>query len=232
MDVSQDDPGQELAASFDEAYRVFGRYRIKGRLEACDCGCITERDHARIRSGPLRELTAESLERYASKAMTTWGDGRDFRHFLPRILELVTGDPRDEICNEIALSKLSYAGWWGWPECERHAVENVLRLRWHVGLTLSPDEFDADTWLCSVFVAGVDTAPYVDAWRTSTSDTAVHHAAAFLVTNYDLMTRGTLRNAFYFDEGVTVAEPIREWLGAAMADEAFQERLAARWAEN
>lgn len=233
---SPDEPADltsALAAAHEAAYRAFARYRIKGRLEACPCGCITEADHARIRSGPLRELTEDDLETYASKAMTTWGDSSDFRHFLPRLLELVTGSPADEICNEIALSKLSYADWWDWPQFERDTVERVLWLRWRLGLTLSPSEFDADTWLCCVAIVGVDSKPYIDAWRTATTEAAFTHLAAFLGFNSQLMTQGTLSNSFYFDGGARVAEPMREWLAGVLADDAFQERLAAgderRW---
>jgi len=227
--MARDDPSTALAVAINGGYRAFGRYSTKMRLEACTCGCVTADDHARLHSRPLRELTADDIETYASKAMTTWGDEDDFRHFLPRILELVTGDPGDEICNEIALSKLSYAGWRGWPQREQDAVESVLWERWRVGLTLAPSEFAADAWLCGVSIAGVDTARYVDAWRNCMTDTAFDHLAAFIGSNHKLMTSGTLSNAFYFDQGIRVAAPLREWLGTAMADDAFQEQLAAAY---
>ena len=227
--ATADDPATALTFAINEGYRWFGRYSTKMRLEACTCGCVTPDDHAQLHSRPLRELAADDIERYAHKAMTTWGDADDFRHFLPRILELVTGDPGDELCNEIALSKLMYAEWWNWPQRERDAVESVLWERWRVGLTLTPSEFDVDTWLCSIRLAGVDTARHVGLWRVSTTETALDHLAEFLSFNDKLMTRGTLTNAFYFDEGASVAQPLREWLDTAMADDAFQERLAAAY---
>jgi hypothetical protein len=227
--MARDDPATALAVAINGGYRAFGRYSTKMRLEACPCGCVTPDDHARLHSRPLRELTADDIEAYASKAMTTWGDVDDFRHFLPRILELVTGDPGDVICTEIALSKLSYAGWRGWPQRERDAVDAVLWERWNEGLKLSTSAFGADAWLCGVSIAGVDTTRYVDAWRESSMETTFDHLAEFLSFNDRLMTRGTLSNAFYFDDGVTVAAPLRAWLDTAMADDAFQEQLAAAY---
>ena len=38
---------------------------------------------------PLQEPEAEDLGRYSFKAMTTVSDVHDFRHFLPRIKELL-----------------------------------------------------------------------------------------------------------------------------------------------
>jgi len=227
--MARDDPSTALAVAINGGYRAFGRYSTKMRLDACTCGCVTGDDHARLHSRPLRELTADDIETYASKAMTTWGDNKDFRHFLPRILELVTGDPGDEICNEIALSKLSYADWSDWPQREQDAVEAVLWERWKAGLALPTSEFDADGWLCGVRIAGVDTTRYIDVWRTSSMETAFDHLAEFLSFNDKLMTGGTLSNAFYFDDGVTVAAPLRAWLDTAMADDAFQEQLAAAY---
>ena len=42
---------------------------------------------------PLRELTGEQVGPYSGWAMTTVGNERDYRHFLPRILELAVVDP-------------------------------------------------------------------------------------------------------------------------------------------
>ena len=184
-----------------------------------------DEDQERVRSRSLRSLTAEDLDDYASSALTTWGDAVDFRHFLPRLLGLVTGDREDFITNEIVLSKLAYADWWGWPAHEQEAVESVLWLRWNVGLTRDPSEFDASTWLCGVELTGSDTSRYVDAWRSSDAPTAFDHLAEFITWNPELLTEGRLANAFYPEQS-EVAEEMQAWITACLADPGFQERLA------
>jgi hypothetical protein len=207
-------------------------------MDACPC-CVHDDDQAKLRSRPLRELTADDLEHYVWKAMSTWGDANDFRHFLPRVLELATGHPDDLFGTEIVLGKLGYATWWGWPKPERDAVEDVLWLRWTSGLALDPSEFDADAWLCGASLARVDGRSYVDAWRTCPAPAAFAHLAEFLTSNPDPLTKGRLANAFYpasrsddrsrTAEGVAVA--MREWLTECMADPGFQSRLAAWYEE-
>ena len=227
-------PPVALADAVEHVYYVLRRYGLKAHIEGCPC-CVFDEDQQRVRHRSLRTLTAEDLELYAADALLTWGDADDFRHFLPRLLELVTGSPDDEINNEILLSKLAYANWWEWPQQERDAIEAVLQLRWELGLTLDPSEFDADTWLCGVALAGSDSSRYIDAWHTSTAHTAFEHLATFLTSNRDLLTEGRLTNAFYPEDPADypghpaedVAREMREWLDACMADAQFQNRLAA-----
>ena len=91
-----EDPAVALAAALERLYLVFRSYGLKPHIEGCPC-CVYDEDQDRVRSRSLRALTAEDFDTYASKALTTWGDADDLRHFLPRLLELVTGSPGDFI---------------------------------------------------------------------------------------------------------------------------------------
>jgi hypothetical protein len=220
---AHEDPSAALGAAVATLYSVFARYGLESHVEGCPC-CVHDEDQVLIRSRPLRELTDDDLDKYARKAMTTWGDADDFRHFLPRLLELATGDPSVEV--EILLSKLLAARWWEWPQPEQDAVESVLWLGWNVGLTRDPSEFDADAWLCGARIAGVDISRYVEAWRTSTAPTAIDHLVEFLLFNRNLLTTGELSNAFYSSTAANEASgAIRELL----ADEDVRARLAEHY---
>ena len=70
-------------------YETFKSYRLTGQIPKCPCGCISEKMEIKIYSKPLHELTKEDLVFYLGKAMTTWGEVRHFKHFLPRIFELI-----------------------------------------------------------------------------------------------------------------------------------------------
>lgn len=77
----------------------------------------------------LRELQGEDLSRYAFKAMTTWGNVNDFKHFLPRILELMRGDELN-IHASTVLGKLKYGRWGSWESAEQKAVTAFLIAWW------------------------------------------------------------------------------------------------------
>jgi len=91
--------------------------------------CVEDAEHSRLPARPLRRLAAKDPRSYTRKAITRWGDSRDFRHFLSRICELLAIDnwfaeP------EIALSKLGYAEWRSWPGREQRAMEAYLHALW------------------------------------------------------------------------------------------------------
>ncbi len=76
-----------------ELYHVFAPYLLNVHVDTCPC-CISSRDKAVVSRKQLNELNYDELYRYTFKAMSTWGDVDDFKHFLPRILELLTFDER------------------------------------------------------------------------------------------------------------------------------------------
>ena len=229
-----------IADTIEDLYRTFAGYRLGPHVEGCP-HCVTDRDHARIYSGPLHSLTAVDLDRYAFKAMTTWGDEHDFRHFLPRILELmVSGAPDWSVDTEVVLGKLAYANWRTWPEREQAALQSFLRVRWSAGLSQDAAEsmepegshFDADAWLCGIALAGDEIAPYVEAWRRRGATKTIGHVAAFLGRNPDLLTVGKLGNSFWDPEQpptAACAEEMRAWLTSCMDDPEFQAQLAIHY---
>lgn len=130
----------KLEDAHDALARALRKYPLRGDTEGCPC-CVSPNDHAELRSGNLR--------RYAFKAMTTWGDETDFKHFLPVMLaELTPANdffPRtvhEGACDlDCLASKLSYANWQQWPANEQQAVLECLQAWWRVCLSLLEQAF-------------------------------------------------------------------------------------------
>ncbi len=80
---------------------------------------------------PLRELSADDLGFYAHKAMTTWGNVNDFKHFLPRLLELLHLDCNNNWFDLHAITvKLQYGNWHQWPQNEQEAIGQFIFADW------------------------------------------------------------------------------------------------------
>ena len=113
------------------------------------------------RSKPLGDLLAADLERYAFKAMSTLGTVQDFKHFLPRLLELVARDGEIGSTDvEVVLGKLRYAGWTRWPQDERVCLEQFLAALWRHGLATFPSSPEVDVCLCGIGNAVDDLSPF------------------------------------------------------------------------
>ncbi|KAB8141203.1 hypothetical protein F8S13_20605 [Chloroflexia bacterium SDU3-3] len=187
-------------------YAAFARYPLHARVAGCPC-CVGDADQRRIRSRSLRALSGADLGRYAFKAMTTWGDADDLRHFLPRMIELLaTGDP-DMPLAEIVLSKLAMAEWGAWPPAERDAVRSSLMWQWGQALAGG----DVDTWLCAIAQAEDVLRPYLARWEKGLGGEATLALHGYIAQNMAAILRGRLANAFWAGSPRQQAEVIA-WL--------------------
>src|SRR5438105_2663647 len=104
---------EELQEAIEELYGVFVCYPLK-KMYGCD-HCVLPEDYERLRAKPLRELTWDEIEKFAHKAMTTWGDVEDFKHFLPRLFELLAYENQWPVSvDRLFSSKLQDADWRSW----------------------------------------------------------------------------------------------------------------------
>ena len=114
-----------MESSLENLYQVFTKYRLRPNIAACPC-CVTESDKERLQKKELRKLTADDLEKYIFKAVTTWGDEYDLKHFLPRILELMDELP---LVSGMIFIQLESNHWDTWPSHEKDAIVAYLESR-------------------------------------------------------------------------------------------------------
>jgi hypothetical protein len=151
--------------------------------------------------------------------MTTWGDDYDFRHFLPRILELYALDERltSQFVDEpIVLGKLRYGKWLMWPEAERHSVRAYLHSLWESKIEhqFPLEDFmpsPIEGWLCAIAQAEDDLRPYLDRWLVNPTFASVSNLSHFVVCDWGKVLRGKLANAFW-SERKEQSSQVVNWL--------------------
>lgn len=113
-------------------------------MEGCPC-CVSDTDKEKIHTKQLRQLDGEDLSKYAFKAMTTWGETDDFKHYLPRIFELLS--TTDFIVDTfVVLGKLDYGKWTTWTTEEQNMIKHFL-LAWWNDLIRNKDRFDHEAFV-------------------------------------------------------------------------------------
>jgi len=113
-----------VRAAVETVYRQFA-VPVPPVIEGCPC-CIATRGVDVLLTTPLRALTGAALWRYVSGVFYTVGSERDFRYFLPRILDVAINDPGDINNIEIVLGKLRPANLHSWSADERAAIEALV----------------------------------------------------------------------------------------------------------
>lgn len=168
-------------------YERFARYPLPPSSSYSTHTTITEADARALRSRPLRDLTGRDLRKYSMKALTTWGDENEFRHYLPRLFELLAIEASWTDVSTL-LGKLSTGRWRSWPASEQRAVEEYLA-------ALSRPVIEGTMpFSLAVFALGTSNAeaplaPLATAWRTTPGTSPVVQLASLVVLERDSLLR-------------------------------------------
>src|SRR5262245_52533685 len=148
-----------LRRAIETLYEVFGCYGLKSKMDLCP-DCELDAAEASLRTRPLQTLTWKDLGVYPFKAMTTFGDESDFKHFLPRILELYAVDYGGALWDlAVIFKKLNYASWRSWPDNETRAVRGFVTA-WRDALAANQRESDGDAWLLDELEAALEESEF------------------------------------------------------------------------
>lgn len=170
-----------LDATIDQLYRVFAAYRQPSRSHVSPWAGIAEAEIRKLYRAPLRGLTEDDLETYARRALSVWGDVSEFRHYLPRILELIARGRRGWLDVALFLGKLQQADWKSWPADEKAAIECFLRELFHATLSEFPHWPRAGEVLRGISLAGEPLDWYLQAWSDDKRPSALHHLAELVL---------------------------------------------------
>ncbi len=85
----------------------------------------------------------DDLGLYCSEAMTIWGNEIDFKHFLPRLLELYEQHRYNGWYNLITIyNKLECADWKNWDKAEQDCIYKFVENEWKKLVNLSLNDID------------------------------------------------------------------------------------------
>ena len=215
----------QLRAVVEDAYDVFGDYRIRHSLSVCHCNSCMSVEHEReLLKTRRRDIPASLLAEYTGSAHG-WDDGPvacEMRHLLPRYFELIAlNDPPDTCGIDICLRRLAQADWrtkWPDQECQiiarffdelmRASLERLELVHWPVGWRL---EFDLADVLTLVVTAHGDLERVLKVWDDAADPAAAIHMAA-LRSDVIYQTSRTYFHSAYLDEYRDAAEKIGAFL--------------------
>ena len=219
-----------LTESIECLYLTFENYTLRPHIDACPC-CVDANDQQKIRSRRLRELGPNELGLFANYAVGLFGDADDFKHFLPRLFEILLEQSSDLVAPEILLSKLTKALWYEWPMAEQTAISNFLTAFWANGLSEYPGHFDVETSLCAIAQAVEDVTPFLNYWIEPAKLSYRQHLTDFLQTQLDsinfLLKQRRLSNPWWEDR-LEQSRQVILWLEAPTTSEKLETSFFSR----
>jgi ankyrin repeat protein len=220
-----------LGEAIDELYRTFDCYPRPKWFLGCACcwnngepfegqeflaGSVRIWSPGGSRS--LRDLSVDELSEVAANVPHLGGDADVFRHYLPRLLEILVTTGFRWPDAEPALGRLNYDArlgsepWWTWPEAEQRAIARFLQEAWAARLREPPDmdgaDLSADSLLCGIGMIVEDVSDYLSKWIAFDEPHAAEHLAQFLSLNSD-RSNGRLANGFWVPDTPRAATNMR-----------------------
>jgi len=194
---------RRVHSAIEAVYATFADVPRPAAVRGCRC-CTTDVENCALLARPLRELSADDLDRYAWKAVTTMGTADDLTYFFPRLLELLVDETLGAE-TEAVLAKLDYV-YDNWPFARQRAVDVLIE----AVLLHSLSSGTADAWICGCGLGTTDAAARLAA-ALSAAD-AGSGLARWAQHNSDVSGNPDLRNAYWSDDdpGAVI---LSAWLG-------------------
>jgi hypothetical protein len=174
-----------LPAIIEDAYTLFASYAVGSSLAVCKVCCVTDADEQELLRTPLRQVSAAVLEAgyFTSARAGTAQERHELKHFLPRLLELVTAFEFPVHSDELAFRCLDLGCTSEWPLPERILLQefalaffeqclNQYPLRTGVSLVELLIMFDLGQFELSALLA---------AWAAASSQSSALHLKDLLL---------------------------------------------------
>lgn len=172
---------KKIQNTIENLYEVFSKYPGNSKMQASPNYGNIDQWNSGLFSKPLTALDEEDLSLFTGKVLTTWGELDDFKHFLPRILELTSQlNPPYEV--QVVYHKLDYAKWQDWDLDEREAIIEFNRALWISLLNNRSEKAyrEFSEYFYSLFYSHPKPSGLLELWDRETSNEADIHLAKFI----------------------------------------------------
>jgi hypothetical protein len=222
-----------LGNAIEGLYSAFSKYPLPD--QTCPCPCCHPTDvNALLHAAPLRKLQWQHLAGYSTEALMVWGDSDCYKHFLPRIFELVVtdGERFKSPDPERVFGILRYGEWRTWPKAEQDAIELFLLALWEAVLKDPPLDGtcpDMESWICAISQSEDDLTPYLRQWEKDESHPACLALSGFLLNSAITRSKKHGRNEFWADRDTQYVQ-LQNWVKSTVVREKLT-RASEKWPE-
>lgn len=218
-----------LEELIQQAYKIFEKYTIGTTLDVCKRCCVSDSDEAALINTPLKEITAQQLRSGYFESARSYSDRElwEMKHFLPRVLELMTHFEVPDAATETVFHRLELHKQDQWTTEEMQLLTDFSKLFLEKCLSYypySPDGEGISTYLVMFSSAHFDLKPILESWEDTESTECVLHYKDLVLNDCEYGEQNSiiLKNAFNKPE--TNIE-IEKWLNNMPTKARFSEKI-------
>ncbi len=171
-----------LKNNIKKLYETFEKYHSGPIMSGSPLYEDLDKWNKELFSKPLEKLNEDDLSRFTGKAMTTWGNVNDYKHFLPRIFEL-TAELKTPYEIWIAFDKLTLAKWKNWSENEQKVIREFMIALWESILNDNSEKAECEfkDYFSTIAHYYPDFTDLLEIWSETESKAGIKHLSQFII---------------------------------------------------
>lgn len=191
-----------LSDIIDTAYNLFAPYTVGSTLAVCKVCCVSDAEEQELLRTPLRTVSAEVLNAgYFYSARSYSGrEHKELKHFLPRLLELVTQFDFPMHSTEITLNRLELHHSARWPAPETALLQTFAEAFFIdcLGQYPLPNGTSLTEMLIMFGLGHFDLSRLLAAWAAARTLSSALHSKDFLLreVHFGRVNDHQLQNSF------------------------------------
>ncbi|WP_010521631.1 hypothetical protein [Aquimarina agarivorans] len=201
----------ELRNIIDESYSVFSKYDVTIPLDICTECCMTPNQESELAGMSVNQIPFELLYEYNTAAKTDLPNIEEFKHFLPRFLELTAELKFLHHSAELILSRFEYYSIEEWTVKEIEIIQNYSKelFKHFLSIYPIPELEKIDSIIIMLYKAKVDMLEILREWRTVINRSSLLHLSDLVCGGFKGANNDTLSSGFA--DGV-ISKIVFDWL--------------------
>jgi hypothetical protein len=214
----------ELQVIVERSYQVFKKYKATIPLDACTACCLTKEQEEQLVYFSVRDIPFDLLYDYNTAAKTKSPSIQEFKHFLPRFLELTAELKFVHHSAELVLSRFHYYDKNEWTEEERELLQNYAKALFCQCLTVYPlPELERiDSILIMLAEIKIDIEWLLSEWTNSRTKESILHFNDLIMRGFKGSTQDQLWSGFGDKD---LSRKIVEWLNRETTKSWFAQEI-------
>jgi hypothetical protein len=213
-----------LEEIIEKSYEIFKKYKATAPLDACTECCLTKNQESELVSLSIHHIPFDLLYKYNIAAKTEKPDIQEFKHFLPRFLEL-TKELKFLHHNEgLVFSRFDYYDKEEWNDNEINVLQEFAKAFFKFCLTVYPlpELAKIDGILIMLNKTKIDTHTLLAEWTVNSSPESILHFNDLINWGFKANKPDELSSPFANSE---LSGLITKWLENETTKEKFSEHI-------
>jgi hypothetical protein len=214
----------ELEHIIEKSYEIFKKYKAKAPLDACTECCLTKNQESELVSLTVRHVPFELLYDYNTAAKTEKPDIQEFKHFLPRFLELTAEFKFLHHSGELVLSRFDYYDKTDWTREEQELMQDFGQAYFRLCMTIHPlPELErVDSILIMLWKTKIDIQQILSDWTIIKTKESLLHFNDLIQRCFKDNKPNELMSPFADKE---LSKIIVQWLDKDTTKESFADKI-------